>query len=169
MVFSTADRIVKVLSISTTPVLNVLFPHISLLVNKDKEKAFSIISKVSLVSIALFIFFDILYAFFGVIVVESIFPKISVELQVVLAFLLFNVIFIFMNNLYGTQIGLNFGRDKTFSKIIASNGCLSIILMAVLGYFFGLNGIIFSSLTIQMSILICMYILAKQCDYKFKV
>lgn len=169
VVFSTADRIVKVLSISTTPVLNVLFPYISKLAHKEGRKAFLIISRVALTSIALFLCCYALYYLVGAFILEKTFPKISVELHSTLSFLLLNVIFVFLNNLYGTQIGINWGRDKAFSSIIAINGSISISLMAFLGYYFRLDGVIFSSLLVQVSILICMFILARKCGYKFEV
>lgn len=169
VVFSTADRIVKVLSITTTPVLNVLFPHISQLIQKDRIKAFNIISKVAIISLVLFILCYMIFLAFGNRITNVLFDKISIELYQTLAILLFNVLFVFLNNLYGTQIGLNMGKDKTFSKIIATNGLLSLLLMGVFGNIFGLNGVVVASLLIQISILASMYYLAVKCGYKFRL
>lgn len=169
VVFSTADRIVKVLSITTTPILNVLFPYISELVHKDKIRAFSIISRVSVYSIFIFIFCYSIYIYCGGDIIMIVFPKVYNELNYALSFLLFNVIFVFLNNLYGTQIGLNMGKDKSFSRIILFNGVLSICLMIALGYFQGLHGTIITSVLVQISVLLSMFILAKKCGYKFKV
>ncbi|EGD4421199.1 O53 family O-antigen flippase, partial [Shigella boydii] len=101
--------------------------------------------------------------------IQLIFPTISQELYSVLLLLLFNVFFVFQNNLFGTQIGLNYGKDKSFTKIIAINGILNIIAMPVFSKLYHLHGTILTSLCIQLSILICMYMLAKKCGYKFKV
>lgn len=169
VVFSTADRIVKVLSITTTPVLNVLFPHISQLIQKDRIKAFNIISKVAIISLVLFILCYMVFLAFGNKITNVLFDKISIELYQTLAILLFNVLFVFLNNLYGTQIGLNMGEDKSFSKIIATNGLLSLLLMGVFGNIFGLNGVVIASLLIQISILASMYYLAVKCGYKFRL
>lgn len=169
VVFSTADRIVKVLSIATTPVLNVLFPHISSLILIDKNKAFSLINKTLFLSLMIFFLGYIFYSFFGFTLTEMLFPKIAKELHDTLFFLLLNVIFVFANNLYGTQIGLNCGKDKAFSIIIALNGAASLILMALSSYYFGLKGVIFSSLCVQISILLCMFFLAKRCGYKLGI
>ena len=169
VVFSTADRVVKVLSIATTPVLNVLFPYISSLIPCNKEKAFLLISRISLISILIFLFCYIIYIMIGHHFVQLLFPKIATQLYLVLLCLLFNVLFVFLNNLYGTQIGLNFGKDRIFSKIVASNGLLSIMLMSAGGVMFSLNGVVISSLYVQISILVCMYLLSKKCGYRFKV
>ncbi|MBT1803246.1 oligosaccharide flippase family protein [Enterobacter hormaechei subsp. xiangfangensis] len=168
VVFSTADRIVKVLSITTTPVLNVLFPHISQLIHKERIRAFDIISKVTTISLVIFLLCYIIFLAFGYKITNFLFDKISVELYQTLGILLFNVLFVFLNNLYGTQIGLNMGRDKTFSKIIATNGLLSLLLMGVFGNIYGLNGVVITSLLIQISILVSMYYLAVKCGYKFR-
>lgn len=168
VVFSTADRIVKVLSIATTPILNVLFPHISQLIQKDRIKAFNIISMVATISLVLFLLCYMIFLAFGTKITNVLFDKISIELYQTLAMLLFNVLFVFLNNLYGTQIGLNLGRDKTFSKIIATNGLLSLVFMGFFGNFFGLNGVVITSLLIQISILTSMYYLAAKCGYKFR-
>ncbi|WP_448660716.1 oligosaccharide flippase family protein [Enterobacter hormaechei] len=168
VVFSTADRIVKVLSITTTPVLNVLFPHISQLIHKERIRAFDIISKVTTISLVIFSLCYIIFLAFGLKITNFLFDKISVELYQTLGILLFNVLFVFLNNLYGTQIGLNMGRDKTFSKIIATNGLISLLLMGVFGNIYGLNGVVITSLLIQISILVSMYYLAVKCGYKFR-
>lgn len=168
VVFSTADRIVKVLSITTTPVLNVLFPHISQLIHKERIRAFNIISKVTIISLVIFLLCYMIFLAFGNKITNFLFDKISIELYQTLAILLFNVLFVFLNNLYGTQIGLNMGRDKAFSKIIATNGLFSLLLMGVFGNVFGLNGVVITSLLIQISILVSMYYLAVKCGYKFR-
>ena len=168
VVFSTADRIIKVLSITTTPVLNVLFPHISQLIHKDRVKAFNIISKVAVISMFLFIICYTIFIAFGNKVTNVLFDKISIDLYQTLAMLLFNVLFVFLNNLYGTQIGLNMGKDKIFSKIIAINGLLSLLLMSLFGSLLGLKGVVIASMLIQISILANMYYLAVKCGYKFR-
>ncbi|EFO2756922.1 O53 family O-antigen flippase, partial [Escherichia coli] len=169
VVFSTAERIVKVLSITTTPILNVIFPHISSLIENNKQRVFIMISRISLFSLIVFLLCYTLYVFIGYYLIQLIFPTISQELYSVLLLLLFNVFFVFQNNLFGTQIGLNYGKDKSFTKIIAINGILNIIAMPVFSKLYHLHGTILTSLCIQLSILICMYMLAKKCGYKFKV
>lgn len=169
VVFSTADRIVKVLSIATTPILNVLFPYISQLIQREKIKAFNIVSKVAFISLIIFIACYIIYLIIGYEITDLLFHKISSDLYKTLTFLLFNVILVFLNNLYGTQIALNMGKDKPFSMIIAINGIFSFILMGLCGYMLGLYGVVFTSLIVQFSILSSMFLLAIKCGYKFKV
>lgn len=159
----------KVLSITTTPILNVIFPHISSLIENNKQRVFIMISRISLFSLIVFLLCYTLYVFIGYYLIQLIFPTISQELYSVLLLLLFNVFFVFQNNLFGTQIGLNYGKDKSFTKIIAINGILNIIAMPVFSKLYHLHGTILTSLCIQLSILICMYMLAKKCGYKFKV
>jgi PST family polysaccharide transporter len=169
VVFSTADRVVKVLSIATTPILNVLFPYISQLIKRDTAKAFIIVSKVAMISIIMFVICYIVYLIIGHKITDFLFYKISYDLDKTLTLLLFNVILVFLNNLYGTQIGLNMGKDKSFSKIIAMNGMFSLLLMGLGGYMLGLTGVVSASLIIQFSILASMFLLAVKCGYKFKV
>ncbi|MEI9651342.1 oligosaccharide flippase family protein [Enterobacter ludwigii] len=168
VVFTTADRIVKVLSIATTPVLNVLFPHISQLIQKERIRAFKIVSKISILSLILFVIGYMAFLIIGNKITDMLFYKISDELYHTLIILLMNVIMVFLNNLYGTQISLNMGMDKIFSRIIAINGLFSFILIGVCGSVMGLYGVVVASVIIQISILACMYLLAIKCGYKFR-
>ena len=164
-VFNVADRVVRIISMLTSPFTNALFPVMAKLIRKNKQEAFRKVSHFIFWSAGVTFFGYIAYYFVGELILSFLFPDIYRELYVVILFMLVVPFFIFVNNLFGTQIGINLGKDKFFSKVILFSGIINISLSALVIPDNGVYGAACVVVFSQFILLIGMFSVARSCGY----
>ncbi|MBL0455923.1 oligosaccharide flippase family protein [Aeromonas enteropelogenes] len=164
-VFNVADRAIRIISMLTSPFTNALFPVMAKLIRKNRQEAFRKISHFIFWSVGVTVFGYVAYYFIGELILSLLFPDIYHELYSVILFMLIVPFFIFVNNLLGTQIGINFGKDKDFSKVILLSGIINISLSVLVIPDNGVYGAAFVVIFSQFLLLIGMFSVARSCGY----
>ncbi|MGS0724743.1 oligosaccharide flippase family protein [Shewanella sp. 0m-11] len=168
IVFNTAERLMRVISLLMAPFTSVLYPHISKII-QDKKQVFILVSRIIVFFSAFYGLSYFLFYLFGGLVIELVFPKIASELINYLMYMLAIPFMVFLNNLFGTQIGLNMNQDRLFAKVVFFGGIVNVLLISVLTIIFKEQGAILAVILSQIVILIGMYKIASGVGYEFKL
>jgi PST family polysaccharide transporter len=134
--YSAAEKIVRAVQGLLMPVSQTVYPYISKLATKSKQKALSFIRKlVVLVGIGSFIISLLFFILAGYIV--NIFLGSQYQQSIiVLRILAFLPFIIGLSNIFGIQTMLTFNLKKAFSKILIAAGLLNIFLALILVPFY---------------------------------
>ena len=71
-------------------------------------------------------------------------------------------LFIFLNNIFGTQMLLNTGREKSFFYILLAAAVLSLVLCVTLTYFFSYQGTTIALLVTEIFIVLAFFVLVRK-------
>ncbi|ADY73990.1 polysaccharide biosynthesis protein [Desulfurobacterium thermolithotrophum DSM 11699] len=156
--YSAAEKIVKAVQGLITPVSQTIYPYISKLINKSKERGLKFIQKVTfliggisfLLSVGIFIFADL--------IVKFLLGNQYTESVVVLKILSFLPFIIALSNIFGIQTMLNFNYKKAFSKILVSASIINILLAFVLVPLYQHVGISFAVLISEIFVTVSMFV-----------
>ncbi|HHF3033395.1 TPA: oligosaccharide flippase family protein [Vibrio diabolicus] len=166
VLFNTAERLIKVLSMLSAPLTTVLYSSI----NRGEVKKEDVFLKVSnLIKYSIFLFGvgGLFYYYLVPQLMLLIFPKLGLDLFYWVGIMLPIPLMIFFNNLFGTQIGLTFEKDKAFSRVVLVGGACSILLCGCFAWFLGISGAVIATYISQMVILFGMYFIAKSCGFTY--
>lgn len=156
-IYTSAEKIMRGIINLHAPVVASVFPHFSTLIISSREKALSQIKRIAgmgtmiytLILIPLFIFsekFTIL-----------LYGENGIQSAVIIQILIVIPITIFLNNLLGTQILVNLGKQKIFFKVMFSSFLINLVCVYPLTYYFSYIGTSISVLITEIFILIAMY------------
>jgi PST family polysaccharide transporter len=159
--FSSAEKIIRTLSAFHTPVVNAMFPYISKNIRITPVKIINHIYKVAkLGAIAYIILLSILFIYSENIIFlmfDALLPPVVITLRIILIIPLC----VFLNNLFGTQILLNIGKDKLFFRVLLFTALINMLLVFPLTYFYSYIGTSISMLFSEVFLLIMMFYYAK--------
>jgi len=159
--FSSAEKIIRTLSAFHTPVVNAMFPYISKNIRITPVKIINQIHKVAkLGAIAYIILLSILFIYSENIIFlmfDALLPPVVITLRIILIIPLC----VFLNNLFGTQILLNIGKDKLFFRVLLFTALINMLLVFPLTYFYSYIGTSISMLFSEVFLLIMMFYYAK--------
>lgn len=159
--FSSAEKIIRTLSAFHTPVVNAMFPYISKNIRITPVKIINQIYKVAkLGAIAYIILLSILFIYSENIIFlmfDALLPPVVITLRIILIIPLC----VFLNNLFGTQILLNIGKDKLFFRVLLFTALINMLLVFPLTYFYSYIGTSISMMTSEVFLLIMMFYYAK--------
>lgn len=154
--FSSAQKIVSAIRQGLTPFTQAIYPHISKLIEADKNQALTFIRKIMkfycggnlLISIVLLIFANpIIHLLMGNNYDESI------NMLRILALLPF---IISLSQIFGVQTMLPYGMNKEFSRIIISSAILNTAIVFPLIYIYGGSGVCISMLFTEVYVTLAM-------------
>lgn len=139
-IFSSADKIVKVLSAVQIPIVTALYPFFSKLIIEDKKLAFDYIKKLAIYG-GLFYLVPILCVYiFAENISILLFGNNLTQIPMILRIMVFIPVLVFLNNLFGTQILLNLGKDRIFFKILLIAAAINVCLIYPLIHYAGIYG-----------------------------
>ncbi|WP_417939608.1 oligosaccharide flippase family protein [Flavobacterium sp. RS13.1] len=156
--FSSADKVIKVMSALQVPIVSALFPYFSKLFREDYKVAFNYIKKIAVLGTVVYIVIIIVIFILSNFISSFLFGKALPEIAVLIRIMCTIPLFVFLNNLYGTQTLLNLNRDKTFLYNIIGAAAINSFLIYPLGKFFGVYGVSFSLLITEFYLFVSMYI-----------
>jgi PST family polysaccharide transporter len=159
--FSSAEKIIRTLSAFHTPVVNAMFPYISKNIRITPVKIINQIYKVAkLGAIAYIILLSILFIYSENIIFlmfDALLPPVVITLRIILIIPLC----VFLNNLFGTQILLNIGKDKLFFRVLLFTALINMLLVFPLTHYYSYIGTAISMMTSEVFLLIMMFYYAK--------
>lgn len=156
--FTSADKVIRALAAIQSPVVTSLYPYFSNLIRQDKFSAFRKINIIALIGTILYLPLLILIFIFSHDIVSFIFGSQMENVSNIIKILALLPLFIFLNNLSGTQMLLNMGKDKLFFNVLLSTAILNIILVLPLTYKYSFYGTAISVLVSEFYLCVAMYI-----------
>lgn len=130
--YSAAEKIVRAIQGTLTPLSQTVYPYISRVASESKQKALAFIRKlVALVGSGSFVISSLTFIFARPIVNGVLGTQYQGSI-VVLKILAFLPFVIALSNVFGIQTMLTFNLKEAFSKILVSAGILNILLSLIL-------------------------------------
>ena len=156
--FTSADKVIRALAVIQIPVVTSLFPYFSNLLKIDKVAAYKNINKIALLGSFLYLPIILLIFIFSHEVVSFIFGDGMESAEKIVRILCLLPLFIFLNNLSGTQMLLNMGKDRLFFNVLLSTAILNVLLVFPLTYKYSFYGTAISVFISELFLCVVMYI-----------
>jgi PST family polysaccharide transporter len=156
-VFSSAEKIMRGLINLQTPIVATVFPHFSILLQSSRDKALLQIKKIAGIGTLLYIIILVPLYIFSKEFTILLYGEKGIESAVIIQILIVIPITIFLNNLLGTQILVNLGKQKIFFKVMLFSFLINLVCVYPLTYYFSYIGTSISVLITEVFILIAMY------------
>ena len=125
--FAIADKIVRVFINMCGPISSAIFPRVSKLFSESRQKAVTFIKKILIFGSLIFIFLCILLVLSADLLVSLITGENIKTIAFLIRIMAVVPLTIFLDNLYGTQVLINIGRESQFMKAVLIPGIISII------------------------------------------
>jgi PST family polysaccharide transporter len=157
-----AEKIMRALALAQTPITSALFPLIAKKMENDQAGAIAKLKKVTYIGSVLYI-----VVLFGVYalsdtIIEMLYND---EMQAsvwVLKVMLVIPLLIFLNNIFGTQILLNTGREKPFFYVLLYAALLSLLLCVCLTQLYSYQGTTIALLITEIFIVVVFFLLIRK-------
>ncbi|WP_137170441.1 flippase [Marinomonas sp. FW-1] len=155
-----AEKIMRALALAQTPITNALFPLIAKKMVTDKAGAIAKLKKIAYLGGALYL------AILGAVyllsdeLIDLLYGDKMQASAWVLKVMLIIPLLIFLNNIFGTQVLLNTGRQKTFFYVLLVSAVLSLVLCVSLTYFFSYQGTTIALLITEIFIVLAFFCVA---------
>lgn len=167
-VFSSADKIIKVFSSVQVPVVTALFPHFAQKIKRDSVGSWYELNKIAKVGAFLYFIMMVFAFLFASKIAAMMFGTKVEDIALLIRIMCIVPIFVFLNNLYGTQYLLNTRNDKKFLLVLIFAAVTNVVLIFPLAYNYGVLGVSYSVIFTELVVLIGMYLQAKKVFEKLK-
>jgi len=160
--YSIAEKVMRALAMMQMPITGAIFPHISSLMKKNRVQAIFKLKKIINIGTVIYIILLSIIIIFSEQIILLLFSKEALNSVIVLQIIAIVPLTIFLNNIFGTQIMLNTGKSKQFSKILFIGAIINIILCSILSYYFSYIGTAIALLIIEIFIMFGMFFYVKK-------
>lgn len=161
--FSSAQKIINAVQRGLTPVTQAIYPHISKMIEKDKNGALSFIRKIMKLYCGGNLIISLVLLIFAVPIIHLLMGNGNDQSIVMLRILAMLPFIISLSQIFGVQTMLPYGMNKEFSRIIVTSAILNTALIFPLIFFAGGEGVCISMLCTETFVTITMaYILHKK-------
>lgn len=168
-IFSSADKIIKVFSSIQVPIVTALFPHIAMKIKNSRETVFYELKKIAIYGSVLYGAILIILFILAPWISQIMFGAEVHQIALLIRIMSFIPLFIFINNLFGTQYLLNTGLEKKFLINLIIAALLNVVIIFPLTYYFKAIGTSFSIFITELFVLISMYNSAKKVNATLKI
>lgn len=168
-IFSSADKIIKVFSSIQVPIVTALFPHIAMKIKNSRETVFYELKKIAIYGSVLYGAILIILFILAPWISQIMFGAEVDQIALLIRIMSFIPLFIFINNLFGTQYLLNTGLEKKFLINLIIAALLNVVIIFPLTYYFKAIGTSFSIFITELFVLISMYNSAKKVNATLKI
>ena len=155
--FSNAEKIMRALAGLQIPVVNALYPYMSKLIIESKAEAYKKIRVIGIYGSLIYLVVITILFVFSYEVTALVFGPGMEQTAQILRILLLIPVFILLNNLYGTQILINLGKDRIFFNILLVTAVLNLLLIVPLTYYYKALGTGISVFITELFLCIAMY------------
>ncbi|QEK52213.1 flippase [Pedobacter aquae] len=157
-VFSSADKIIKVMSAVQIPIVSALFPYFSRLFKTNYKVAYANVRKVALYGSMIYAVIIIIIFILSDLISSLLFGSGLSEIPILIRIMCSIPLFVFLNNLYGTQTLLNLNHDKSFLYNMIIAAIINSVLLYPLIKIFGVYGVACSVLITEFYLFASMYV-----------
>ena len=160
--FASAEKIIRTLASLQTPVVNTMFPYISKHIKTEPARMIGQIYKVAKIGSLCYLLVILAVFVFSEEIIKIMFGSALIDVVIALRIILIVPLMVFLNNLFGTQILLNIGKDRVFFLVLLFTAILNLILVFPLTYFYGYIGTSISMVFAEVFLFIGMFYYAQK-------
>lgn len=165
--FSAGEKIIKAISAISVPISQAIYPYVSKLAQQSKEQTMRFLRKITLYIGSLMLLLTLgLFCGADILVKYILGPQYINSIQVIRIMSVLPVS-IFLNNIFGTQIMLNFNMKQAFSRIFISAGIINLIMVLFLSPIFKHIGVAFAISITEFYVWVMMYVYISRKGYSF--
>tara|TARA_R110001583_G_scaffold111063_2_gene260151 strand:+ start:28261 stop:29526 length:1266 start_codon:yes stop_codon:yes gene_type:complete len=157
-----AEKIMRALALAQTPITGALFPLIAKKMIHDRAGAIEKLKKIAYLGSAVYIVVLLVVFALSDTIIQLLY---SDEMQAsawVLKIMLVIPLLIFLNNIFGTQILLNTGREKPFFYVLLCAALLSLLLCVSLTQLYSYQGTTIALLITEIFIVVMFSLLVRK-------
>lgn len=158
--FSSAEKIIRILSSVQIPIVSSLFPYFSKKIHENRREAFIHINKIAKIGAGFYFIICSLVFILSPYIAYWIFGSQVHEISILIRIMVFNPIFVFANNMFGTQFLLNIGKDKRFTLNLIFAALVNVVLIFPLIYLYNVYGAAISVLITEILVYVLMHYFA---------
>lgn len=167
--FSSADKIIKIVSAAQIPIVSALYPYFSSLIKSDIRAGFNKINKFAIYGAIVYGIVIVILFIGAPYFCELLFGSEVEIISTLVRIMSFIPLFVYLNNLYGTQFLLNLNGDKKFLVNMLLAAVFNLIFIFPLTYYFNVVGTAISILLTEFVVLLLMYLSSKKMFLKFTI
>lgn len=160
-IFSSADKIIKVFSSVQVPIVTALFPHFAFKIRQDKVGAYQELKKIAILGAFIYSIILMTLFIFATYIAKIMFGTEINEISLLIKIMCFIPLFVFLNNLFGTQFLINTGNEKKFLVNLILAAVINTLLIFPLTIYYGGVGTAISVFITELFVLISMFYSAK--------
>lgn len=161
--FSSAQKIINAVQNGLAPVTQAIYPHISKMIEQDKNGALSFIRKIMKLYCGGNLLISLILLIFAAPIIHILMGNTYEESILMLRLLAFLPFIISLSQIFGIQTMLPYGMNKEFSRIIIASAIVNTVLVFPLIFFAGGSGVCISMLCTETFVTLTMaYVLHKR-------
>lgn len=160
--YSAAEKLMRALAMLQTPITGALFPYMAKEIKTNKLVAIKKLKKIISIGTLIYSFLIIVVFIYAKEIITLIYTIKMIESANVLRIIVIIPLTIFLNNIYGTQIMLNTGKEREFFNVLLIGAIVNLILCPILSYKYSYIGTAVSLLIVEVYIMIGMYVYVKK-------
>jgi len=157
-----AEKIMRALALAQTPITSALFPLIAMKMCDDRLASMKKLKKVAYVGSALYLCVLGAVYLLSDTMINLLYGDGMQASAWVLKVMLIIPLLIFLNNIFGTQILLNTGRQKQFFYVLLFAAILSLCLCLALTFLYSYQGTAIALLLTEVFIVMAFFLLVKK-------
>lgn len=155
-IYSIGEKIVRLVTSLVSPISYAIFPNISKLFFQSYNEGVNKLRYILQIGGILFFFISLMLFLSSDLIIQILFSKESIQSSIIIKILSFLPLFIFINNIYGTQYMVNAGMEKQFRNIVLSSSVLFIVFSYIMINNFSIYGAAVASLLIELLLVLSM-------------
>lgn len=159
--FSVAERSMRALAQLQSPILTALFPRLSLGLVEQKEHSIRLIKKLVWYGSCAYLLIAVILFLFAEAFVVFVFGSEYIESVSAFRIVLLCPLLIYLNNIFGTQILLNVGKDKLYMLVLFTAGIFNLFASYLMTLKFDFIGTAWSLLLSELIVAAGMFYFAK--------
>lgn len=154
--FSSAQKIINAVQNGLAPVTQAIYPHISKMIDQDKQGALSFIRKIMQFYCGGNLLISLILVIFAAPIIHILMGNAYEESILMLRLLAFLPFIISLSQIFGIQTMLPYGMNKEFSRIIIASAIVNTVLVFPLIFFAGGSGVCISMLCTETFVTLAM-------------
>jgi PST family polysaccharide transporter len=157
-----AEKIMRALALAQTPITGALFPLIAKKMTYDQAGAMVKLKKITYLGSVLYLVVLLWVYVLSDTIIQFLYTDEMQSSTWVLKVMLVIPLLIFLNNIFGTQILLNTGREKTFFYVLLCAALLSLLLCISLTQLYSYQGTTIALLITEIFIVVVFFLLIRK-------
>lgn len=168
-IYSTGEKVVRLAVSIVNPISSAIFPNISKILVQSRKKGVYKLKGIMKIGIVLFVFISAMLYLGADLIVGLLIGELNIQIAMVIKILCLLPIFVFINNIYGTQYMINCGMKKQFRNIIVISGSSLIVFSYSLVSIIGIYGAAIASFASELLLVILMIYYIEFRNKKFSI